>query len=189
MTRAYRTNTVRIIAGQFRRRLLQFPSIEGLRPTTDRMRETLFNWLMPSLPGAVCLDLFAGSGALGVEAISRGAAEVVFVDENPLVLKQLKNTIATLEISNASLIKGSAPDNLTLPAKQFDVIFVDPPFKRNLLDKTLLWILQQNLLTNDGLVFFEQEKHADDVNVPAEFVTYRELKAGNVKAYLLKVAR
>jgi len=187
MKRQYRSNSVRIIGGSFRRRLLRFPTIEGLRPTTDRMRETLFNWLMPTIRGATCLDLFAGSGALGVEAISRGAKQVVLVDESSLVLTHLRESLTTLGITNALLCKGRVPNHVALPDVKFNIIFVDPPFQRHLLDETLAWILQQNLLAPAGLVFLEQEKQADPVIIPAAFTVVRQIKAGNVIAYLLTV--
>ena len=122
-------NRIRIIGGTHRGRRLAFPDAAGLRPTPDRVRETLFNWLMPHLPGARCLDLFAGSGALGLEAVSRGAREVVLVDANPAVVKSLQENLRLLgETERARVIRSDALAFLRKETDApFDIVFLDPP--------------------------------------------------------------
>ncbi len=134
MARKYGANQVRIIAGKWRGRRLALPDAVGLRPTGDRIRETLFNWLQPMLPGARCLDLFAGSGALGLEAVSRGAASVVLVEQNPSVCRQLRETLASLQVTDdVTLIEDEAAVYLAGPPRLFDLVFLDPPFTEDCL--------------------------------------------------------
>ena len=122
-----RSNQVRIIAGQWRGRKLSFPDVTGLRPTSDRIRETVFNWLATSLPGASCLDLFAGSGALGFEAASRGATRVVMVDRNRDVVRALRDNRQRLSASMIKIVQQDAENYLSAADGQFDVVFLDPP--------------------------------------------------------------
>lgn len=128
---------MRIIGGDYRRRLLSFPSLPGLRPTPDRVRETLFNWLGQRLHGQRCLDLFAGSGALGFEAASRGAREVVLVERDPGAVRALGENIRLLGVANAVLVPGDGLAYLTGPCGEFDLIFLDPPFASGLLPLAL----------------------------------------------------
>src|SRR5689334_13621175 len=118
---------IRIIGGTWRGRKLLVPDVPHLRPTPDRVRETLFNWLAPVLPGAHCLDAFAGSGALGFEALSRGAAQVVMVDESPVVIKHLQAQAVILKTTQAEIYRANVPQQLKKPAKPFDIVFLDPP--------------------------------------------------------------
>ena len=127
------SNTIRIISGKFRSRRLPFPDAKGLRPTPDRVRETLFNWLQKDIHSAVCLDLFAGSGALGFEALSRGAARVVMVDSSPVVVKQLEENTRLLDISDVAIIEKDVSVSWPTFQERFSVVFLDPPFKANLL--------------------------------------------------------
>ena len=122
-------NQLRIIGGKWRGRKIKFPDIEGLRPTPDRVRETLFNWLSPVIIGAKCLDLFAGSGALGFEALSRGASKTVFVDSNNLVTQQLQYNQQLFQCSDIEIHKMSAEQYLQTTEKSFDIIFLDPTLK------------------------------------------------------------
>lgn len=121
-------NQVRIIGGDWRSRLIDFPDADGLRPTANRIRETLFNWLGQSLHDRRCLDLFAGSGALGLEAASRGAVEVVMVENNRRVLLSLAENCARLEAATCRVVAGEAMKFLDRDSSRFDVVFVDPPF-------------------------------------------------------------
>jgi 16S rRNA (guanine966-N2)-methyltransferase len=122
---------VRIIAGEFRGRKLDVPSRPGLRPTPDRVRETLFNWLGQRLDGLACLDLFAGSGALGFEAASRGAARVVLVEQDREAVAQLRRSLELIGSRRIDLIPGNALDYLGRAGERFDVVFLDPPFRQN----------------------------------------------------------
>ncbi|TPW17985.1 MAG: methyltransferase, partial [Halothiobacillaceae bacterium] len=127
MTKAPTRNSLRIIGGTWRSRRLEFPTVEQLRPTPDRVRETLFNWLQHRIGGARCLDLFAGSGALGFEALSRGANEVVFVEIDPAAVQALRANAQRLQADNAQIIHEEALRYLAKPADPFDIIFLDPP--------------------------------------------------------------
>lgn len=146
---------VRIIGGQWRGRRLAVPPGGEVRPSSDRVRETLFNWLMPRLPGARCLDLFAGTGVLGFEALSRGAAGVTFLERDPLVLRHLQETRDLLAAVQAEIL---GYDALAWLAERepvaYDIIFVDPPFAAGLVDQ-ILTLLNRGWLSPDGLVYVE----------------------------------
>ncbi|MGE5616976.1 MAG: 16S rRNA (guanine(966)-N(2))-methyltransferase RsmD [Bacillota bacterium] len=132
-----RRNRVRIIAGEWRSRLVEFPDAPGLRPTPDRVRETLFNWLGQHLDGLSCLDLFAGSGALGFEALSRGAKRVVMVERERAALEGLRESSARLGARNLEIVAADALRFLERPGERFDVAFVDPPYSENLVTRVL----------------------------------------------------
>lgn len=134
---AGKSNQVRIIGGQWRRRILSFPDLPGLRPTPDRVRETLFNWLGQRLHGLRCLDLFAGSGALGFEAASRGAASVVMVERDRKALAHLRAARESLAAAQVELVQADAESWLAGSQAPFDVIFLDPPFQSGLLERVL----------------------------------------------------
>ena len=178
-------NTVRIIGGQWRRRTLSFPDSEGLRPTPDRVRETLFNWLGQDLSGRSCLDLFAGSGALGFEAASRGAQRVVMVDSSPKVLASLAANARMLgagerlEIVRADAVKFAS--SLRSAGSRFDVLFLDPPYKQGWLDR--LAPLLPQLLTADGVVYVEAEQ---GLEACGDWRTVRHGRAGQVCYHLMQ---
>ncbi len=139
-----RDNRVRIIGGRWRGRKLRFPDGDGLRPTGDRIRETLFNWLMPALPAARCLDLFAGSGALGFEALSRGAASCMLVERNPQAVKCLQDAKLLLEADTAAIIAADSAHWLSTATGVFDIVFIDPPFAdASLVPAALVATLEQ----------------------------------------------
>jgi 16S rRNA (guanine(966)-N(2))-methyltransferase RsmD len=142
--RTAKAGTIRIIGGEYRGRRIEVPARADLRPTPDRVRETLFNWLGQRLEGLGCLDLFAGSGALGFEAASRGAARVVMVENDRAVFASLKRTCATIGARQVDLVLADAFDYLARSAERFDVVFLDPPFRQNALP-TLLERLPQRL--------------------------------------------
>ena len=154
MKKNVRSNTpqeIRINSGRLRGRKLTFPSVEGLRPTLGRSRETLFNWLRPSLPDATCLDLFAGSGVLGMEAASVGAAQVVLVEQHAETAKHLAHSIDTLDLGDiCSLEIADARSFLGRCHSSFDVIFVDPPFADNGLLETAVTAICESRLISDG---------------------------------------
>ena len=127
------TGQIRIIGGQWRGRKLPVPDSAGLRPTTDRVRETLFNWLAPVLPEARCLDCFAGSGALGLEALSRYAGSATLLELERPVAQQLTKNLQTLRASNGTVIQTNTLNWLAQPGEPFDVVFIDPPFRQGLL--------------------------------------------------------
>jgi 16S rRNA (guanine966-N2)-methyltransferase len=174
-------NKVRIIGGSHRRRLIEFPDAEGLRPTPDRVRETLFNWLGQTLDGRRCLDLFAGSGALGFEAASRGAAEVVMVERNRSVYRSLQENVKKLEFANIAL---RGEDGLEFARQQnrpFDVIFLDPPFQSDYLPK--LMPLLADKLAPDGVVYVES---GEPFEADASWQVLKQARAGAVFYQLLQ---
>lgn len=146
---------IRIIGGLYRGKKLTFPEVEGLRPTPDRVRETLFNWLMNDIKDARCLDAFAGSGALGFEAFSRGAAKVVFIEQSPQAHSNLKKIITQFNSPNLKLIKEDTLAYLQLRKEQFDIIFLDPPFAQNYIPQCLDEIVKNKLVPQGGLVYLE----------------------------------
>ena len=149
-------NILRIIGGDWRSRKLTFVDAIGLRPTPDRIRETLFNWLQGRVHGSRCLDLFAGSGALGLEALSRGAGELIFVEKNKAVATQLKRNLDALK-SDALVYQDDALDFLQNQSQAFDIIFLDPPYRQGLLEKSLALINKQKLLQEHSLIYLEHE--------------------------------
>jgi len=180
------SNTLRIIGGQWRGRKLRFADGEGLRPTTDRVRETLFNWLQPLIQGARCLDLFAGSGALGLEALSRGAAEVQFIERNPRAVQTLKDNLALLHADNGHVRPGDALAYLRNPAHPFDVVFLDPPFRQNLLAPALELLISGGWLNPDARIYIELESEQALPPLPDEWELLRSKQAGQVAYHLIK---
>ena len=176
-------NKVRIIGGELRSRMISFPDAEGLRPTPDRVRETLFNWLGQTLYGRTCLDLFAGSGALGFEAASRGAERVVMVETNRTALRALQDNIDKLGCANVSVHGQDALEFVSRDAQQYDVIFLDPPFQSDYLPK-LLTVLPQRL-NEKGVVYVES---GAAITVPPPWQIIKSGKAGQVHYQLLRKA-
>jgi 16S rRNA (guanine966-N2)-methyltransferase len=177
-------NSVRIIGGQYRRRVLKFPDSEGLRPTPDRVRETLFNWLGQELDGWHCLDLFAGSGALGFEAASRGAARVVMIEQAPKVLAALQQNAAMLQNPREiEIIRADAIQYLASPKAKFDLIFLDPPYKKGWIPR--LEPLLPGVLNEDGAIYVEAEHQIESLG---DWRAERHGKAGEVHFHLLRRA-
>ena len=179
-------NQVRIIAGQWRGRRLEFPDLPGLRPTPDRVRETLFNWLAPVLPGARCLDLFAGSGALGIEALSRGAAEVVFVECQPLAARALRDNLARLNAENARVETAEALAWLRQPATPFEIVLLDPPFGQGLLEPVCAALEAGGWLAKTAWIYLEAETELERLPLPAHWTIHREKIAGAVSYRLAR---
>ena len=182
-----RLNTLRIIGGAWRGRKLVFPDVEGLRPTPDRVRETLFNWLQPIIAGAHCLDLFAGSGALGLEALSRGAASVVMVERDGGAVQQLRENIAVLKTTHAQVIQRDALEFLNSgrgDAAPFDVVFLDPPYLKNLIDPCCAALEHGGWLKASSDLFIEAERELQTFALPAGFEHIRNKHAGQVGYHL-----
>lgn len=180
------SNQVRIIAGQWRGRKLEFPDIQGLRPTSDRVRETLFNWLAPIISGSSCLDLFAGSGALGFEAASRGASRVVMVDLDRKVVETLERMRQKLAADAIELVCARAEDYLAGADQRFDIIFLDPPFADGKqLAAAIGTIEAGSVLKPGGLLYLETPKGAEPLHLPASLQIYRRKSAGQVDYQLL----
>lgn len=180
----------RIIGGDHRSRRLSFPDVEGLRPTTDRVRETVFNWLQHNIPGARVLDLFAGSGALGFEAASRGAAHVQFVELSPAAYRALSDNSKLLNLE-AEIAHDNA---LSFLKKQgasssgFDIVFLDPPFRKDLLADVLSLLESSALLNPDALVYIETESELAALPIPPSWQELKSKKAGQVSYRLFRVA-
>lgn len=171
---------LRIIGGQWRGRKLSFTPAPGLRPTTDRVRETLFNWLAPDIHGARCLDLFAGSGALGLEALSRGAAHCDFIDTSAASLRQIQSHLGTLGASEAGHCRaGSALEFLATGEGPWDIIFLDPPFGADLVEASCELLGRPGLLANPALVYVETGKR-EQPGFPDSWTLFREKQAGDV---------
>lgn len=175
-------NEVRIVGGEWRSRRLRFAPRPGLRPTPDRVRETLFNWLGQTLTGRQCLDLFAGSGALGFEAASRGARRVVMVERDPLVFAALVRNRTALAAGQVELVKSDALEFLRHERGHYDVIFVDPPFTAGYGSELLAALAP--LLTPDGRVYYESGTH---MPCPDRWQVCREGRAGQVLFQLLRM--
>lgn len=175
------TNRVRIIGGEYRGRRLVFPSVPGLRPTPDLVRETLFNWLQPVLPGSVCLDLFAGSGALGLEAASRGATRVTMVDSSPAAVAQIRENVELLRLEQVRVERADAALWLerTIP-EPADVVFLDPPYDDNLLEGVCGLLEQQGWLKPGARIYVEADV-GDSLATPAAlWAPIRQKRSGRV---------
>ena len=146
---------LRIIGGLYRGKKLHFPDVDGLRPTPDRIRETLFNWLMHDIKEARCLDAFAGSGALGLEAFSRGAAQVVFLEQSPHAYANLKNIVTHFNSPKLKVTHTDALSYLQQSQEEFDIIFLDPPFAQNYLPQCISNITHSHVLKPGGLIYLE----------------------------------
>lgn len=177
---------LRIISGKWRGRKFPFPAIPGLRPTADRVRETLFNWLAPFIAGARCLDLFAGSGALGLEALSRGAAYVEFYDAAPIAATHIQQLLVLFAADNAKVYQLSVPKQLPMhlnPAP-FDIVFLDPPFHQNLVEQCCHWLEDHHWLSNNAYIYIEIEAALAPPALPDTWRLLKQSHAGQVKFYL-----
>jgi 16S rRNA (guanine966-N2)-methyltransferase len=175
---------IRIIGGTWRGRKLKVPDMDGLRPTPDRVRETLFNWLQQVIVGAHCLDLFAGSGALGFEALSRGAASVVMVDHLGSVIDLLREEASKLEAVNAEIYRASVPQQLKTPDRPFDIVFIDPPFQENMLLPCCAWLEENSFLAEGAYIYLEAKETVAAAMLPPNWKLLKSKKAGNVAYHL-----
>jgi len=172
---------VRIVGGRWRSRLIDVPARPDLRPTPDRVRETLFNWLGQRLDGCACLDLYAGSGALGFEAASRGAARVVMVEADRAVLAVLRRSRERLQAEQVAIVAGDALEYLVRPGERFDVVFLDPPFRQNALPALLAKLPPR--LQPGARVYLEG---ADALQAAAPWNELKRARAGQVSYQLLQ---
>ena len=181
-----KSSVLRIIGGQWRSRRLSFIAAEGLRPTTDRVRETLFNWISPYISGARCLDLFTGSGALGLEALSREARAVTFIDLSPAVISSLKANLQTLQATNAEIVCTDSVKWLrnANSNEAYDIIFIDPPFRCDLVPQCVSLLESSSLLKIGTHIYVEIEKDTAQPIFPQNWQLYREKEAGQVR-YML----
>jgi 16S rRNA (guanine966-N2)-methyltransferase len=179
---------IRIIGGEWRGRKLHFPQAAALRPTPDRVRETVFNWLQFDIAGTRCLDLFAGSGALGFEALSRGAAEVVFVEREPAVAAAIRNSLDRLRCDRGRVEQQDAFEFLKVtPARQpFDVVFLDPPYDERWLERACDVLERGAWLAPAALVYLEDAAVRGEPRLPPGWVLLRSKKAGDVGYHLAR---
>ncbi|WP_020679488.1 16S rRNA (guanine(966)-N(2))-methyltransferase RsmD [Marinobacterium rhizophilum] len=175
---------LRIIAGSWRGRKLKFPALPGLRPTPNRVRETLFNWVQASVPGSRCLDLFAGSGALGLEALSRGAGSVTFIDNATQAVRQLRDNLQLLKADNAQVHTAPAMDWLARhepgAGPGYDLVFLDPPFHCDLLPQACELLESRHLLASRALIYIESESELGIPQLPENWRPLRSKTAGQV---------
>ncbi|MBT8120224.1 MAG: 16S rRNA (guanine(966)-N(2))-methyltransferase RsmD [Gammaproteobacteria bacterium] len=180
----------RIIGGKWRGRIIKFDPADGLRPTTDRIRETVFNWLQPYIYQCRCLDAFAGSGVLGFEALSRGAQRAVFIEQNRKTVKRLKDSIQALAIENASVYHQDTISWLQSAADiakgdKFDLVFLDPPFDSDLLEKSCRLLDSSGCLAEDAIIYLEHNIDTS-IELPENWLVLKEKKAGQVAYRLFK---
>lgn len=182
------TGQVRIVAGRWRGRKLTVVDSDGLRPTGDRVRETLFNWLQMHIPGSRCLDLYAGSGALGLEAASRGAASVTLIESSAVAAGQLSETMTALGAgSEVTLSRTSAEHYLASEPEPFDLVFVDPPFDQQ-IHENIINQLVPNALNPGGLIYMELPTRESALlrGLPASLALIKEKRFGDVTVFLLQ---
>ena len=189
-------NSVRIIGGGWRGRRVGFPDMPGLRPTPDRVRETLFNWLQHSIVESRCLDLFAGSGALGLEALSRGAKAVVFVEQAQIAARALVTELdrlggsakaRVLEMGASRFLRASAQANGNPYGAPFDMVFLDPPYHRNALAEFIPLLDAGDWVATGGLVYLESEKSAGAPDLPSHWELLKSKSAGEVGYHLARI--
>lgn len=182
------SNSLRIIGGKWRSRKLRFPDLDGLRPTADRIRETLFNWLQERIVRADCVDLFAGSGACGIEALSRGARQVTFLDVSPLAIGSIRSNLDLLQAAGYSLICEDSLTWLSNPGRRegprFDIAFIDPPFTSSLLEHSVAALELSDLLREDALIYLESAQEIAPMQMPENWQLRKSKRAGVVYFYL-----
>lgn len=179
---------LRIVAGIWRSRVLEIADVEGLRPTSERIRETLFNWLTPRLAGARCLDLFAGTGVLGLEALSRGAVAAVFVESSKTAIATLRCNVVSLDASGAVIHAGAATEYIAASgADRFDIVFLDPPFADDSLAELCRLIDESELLAANANVYLEQDRARPEPDLPDGWTILKSKMAGNVRYTLAAV--
>ena len=177
---------IRIIAGDWRGRKLPVADLPGLRPTSDRVRETVFNWLAPYIPGARVLDCFSGTGALSLEALSRGAKEAVMLEMATPAVKTLKSNLTLLKASNGHVHGTNTLQFLNTPCTEpFDVIFLDPPFRQGMLEETCRLLQENGYVHEQTVIYVEVEKELDPLPVPEQWQRLKTKRAGQVSFNLL----
>ncbi len=177
-------NEIKIIGGVYKGKIIPINNAEGLRPTPARVRETIFSWINSNISNAKVLDLFAGSGALGFEALSRGATKVVLVEKNPNSASMLKNVANTLSSEQIDVVCSDAINYLENCRENFDIIFIDPPYKLDIYEQTLNLILKKNLIDDNSIIYVEMRNGSNQIVPGLECI--REQTAGQAKYTLMK---
>lgn len=179
-------NKLRIIGGEWRSRQIHFVDTPGLRPTPGRVRETLFNWLQNDIYGSRCLDLYAGSGALGFEAASRGAKSVIQVENNALACRSLKENSVALAADQIKIVQMDVMRFLAGDPEAFDLVFLDPPFGLNLAVSACQWLDQKGWLKNRAKIYVETEAHPGFLGMPENWKMLKSKTAGDVGYHLFE---
>ena len=179
-------NKLNIIAGEWRSRQLHFEDAPGLRPTSTRTRETLFNWLQHDVIASRCLDLYAGSGALGFEAASRGAKSVLMVENNPLACRSIKENTVKLSASQIKIVQQDVFKFLAGDSTPFDLVFLDPPFSKGLAQQSCHWLEDKGWLSASAKIYLEVEKTLMLDDMPSDWHCLKDKKAGDVKYFLFE---
>jgi len=177
--------SLRIIAGKWRGRKINVPELPALRPTPDRVRETLFNWLTPAIHEAHCLDLFSGSGILSFEALSRGASHVTMIDKSPEVIRHLQSQCKKLDIENAEIIRADIPKTSLQFKQLFNIVFLDPPYYKDLIKPCCEWLEKNHLLAHEAYIYIETESSFDPSQLSPHLKLLRSKKAGQVGYHLV----
>lgn len=177
--------SVRVIAGKYKNRKLDVLNADGLRPSTDRIRETLFNWLMRDTLDASVLDMFAGSGVLGVEAMSRGARDATFIEKNKSAFNILENNVTQLGVENVRLLHGDAISVSASLKTPFSLVFIDPPFAQHLLLSAVNALVSKELLCEDAAIYIEHESSLTP-ELPTSLVLQKQIKTSNLVASLFR---
>ena len=183
-----KSSSCRIIGGNWRGRKVTFDDADGLRPTTDRIRETVFNWLQPYLNQGVCLDLYAGSGVLGIEALSRGAVEAVLVEKNKTTVNTIRKNLSQLKASGAVVYNDDALGWLSASAKnrRFNLVFLDPPFHANLLEKSAIALNDSGILADDAIIYVEHNVDESFI-APEHWSCIKDKCSGQVRYRLFEL--
>ena len=185
-TRKSPPGRLRIVAGNWRSRLLPIADVPGLRPTSERVRETLFNWIGPRVHGSRCLDLFAGTGALGLEALSRGAESAELVEKSARAIAGLKASVQALDATSATVRQQDAWQFLEqYTGAPFDLIFLDPPFADESLQRLCRLIDEKSVLASGGRVYLEQDRSSPEPALPAGWTVIKSKSTGNVRYSLV----
>ena len=174
-------NNLRIIGGVWRSRRINFINSKKIRPTPDRVRETLFNWIANYVEGALCLDLFAGSGALAFEAVSRGAKHAILVEEDAKIISQLNLQKEVLHTNAIEIKQQNALKYIQTESKQYDIIFLDLPFNSDLLEKTVPLVLEHQLLSSKGVLYVESAANQSVPEALKTLTCVREKISGEVR--------
>ncbi|CAG18591.1 16S rRNA (guanine(966)-N(2))-methyltransferase RsmD [Photobacterium profundum] len=175
-----RDGFVRIISGQWRGRKLPVHDVDGLRPTTDRVKETVFNWLAQDIYQAKCLDLFTGSGGLSFEALSRGAESITMLELDKKAANQLQQNLTTVGATNANVLNTDSLKYLAQTGTPHDLVFIDPPFRKDLIQNIIVLLEANNWLTPHAMIYIEAEKELGEIVTPSHWRLHREKIAGQV---------
>lgn len=180
------TGQFRIIAGLHRGRKLEFPAVANLRPTPDRVRETLFNWLLDACQQGRCLDLFAGAGSLGLEALSRGALDCTFIEHNKNAAQAITDNSMRLQLSQVKVLASTLPQAIEHLNGKYNVVFIDPPYALDIINDCVQQLIEHQLLDDKAWLYIENDSHSPAIILPKAFSLHREKIFGQVRSALFQ---